>query len=185
MSATRKLVAEHEEILDALRILEKVAGDVGNTGNGAMGHLDRLLDFFREFVDRFHHGKEEEVLFPALERRGVKVAGGPIGVMLLEHVTGRGHVRELAEGLGRLRRGDGAAAAAILDHAWGYGDRLRAHIDKENRVLFRMADRLLPEDVAGDLAVRYEEIERDRCGDGKPEAYRALLRDLKGRYGVE
>ncbi len=185
MKATRNLVVEHDAVLRALSILERVSGAVGEGSNGAAGHLERLLDFFREFVDRCHHGKEEEALFPALERRGVRIEGGPIGVMLLEHVTGRGHVRALAEALDRLGSGDGEAAAAIREHARGYADLLRAHIDKEHRVLFRVANRILPEDVAAGLAARYEEIERERVGDGKHEEYRVLLRDLGGRYGIE
>jgi len=67
------------------------------------GDLEQLMDFFRGFVDRCHHGKEEDVLFPELEKRGVLRDGGPIGVMLSEHAMGRRHIREIAEALARLR----------------------------------------------------------------------------------
>jgi hemerythrin-like domain-containing protein len=35
----------------------------------ALEHLGQLLDFPKGFLDRCHHGKEEDVLFPELERR--------------------------------------------------------------------------------------------------------------------
>ena len=40
--------------------------------------LGKILDFFRVFVDRCHHGKEEEYLFPTMEKRGIPADKGPI-----------------------------------------------------------------------------------------------------------
>lgn len=150
----------------------------------ALAHLERLLNFFRGFVDRCHHGKEEDVLFPELERRGVPRHGGPVGVMLSEHDVGRGHVPALAEGLARVRRGKQGGASTIVEHARAYRSMLEAHIQKENVVLFPMADRIIPKDVAARLYEQFEELERDRVGEGKHEAYHAMLHDLRDHYGV-
>ncbi len=114
----------------------------------------------------------------------MKREGGPIGVMLMEHDAGRGHVRALSEGLDRLQRGDASAVAAIQASAGAYRDLLRAHIHKENNVLFPMADRLVPDDAAVRIAEQFEAIERDRVGEGKHEAYHAMLHTLKDLYGV-
>jgi len=149
----------------------------------APSHLAQLLDFFKGFVDRCHHSKEEDVLFPELERRGVSRQGGPIGVMLSEHEQGRGHVRELDASLGRLRDGDAGAAASIRELAVAYRHLLQQHIDKENHILFPLADRLLAE-MDDKLNEEFETIERERVGQGKHEAYHAMLRTLHGHYGV-
>jgi hemerythrin-like domain-containing protein len=185
MKPTQELMAEHNAVLVALRILEKVEAALGAKNEKAPDHLRQLLDFFKEFVDRCHHGKEEDVLFPELERRGVKREGGPIGVMLSEHEVGRGNVRAMADGLKRLRAGEAGAVAAIRESAGAYRDLLRAHIHKENNVLFPMADRIVPDDVAATLTEEFEEIERDRVGEGKHEAYHAILHTLKDVYGVD
>lgn len=184
MKATEDLIHEHNTVLVALQVLDKVAAAITAKDDTAPLHLEQLLNFFKGFVDRCHHGKEEDALFPELERRGVKRDGGPIGVMLSEHEVGRGHVRALVENLERLRGGDARAAAKIGEHANAYRDMLQAHIHKENNVLFPMADRLVPEDVAATLAEKFEEIERDRVGEGKHEAYHAMLHTLKDLYGV-
>jgi hemerythrin-like domain-containing protein len=184
MKPTQELSTEHNAVLVALQILEKVEAAIAAKNDQALGHLEQLLDFFKGFVDRCHHGKEEEVFFPELERRGVKREGGPIGVMLLEHEAGRGHVRAMSDDLERLRRGEAAAVVAIREHALAYRDLLRAHIHKENNVLFPMADRLVPDDVAARLAEQFEEIERERVGVGKHEAYHAMLHNLKDLYSV-
>jgi len=184
MKATQELINEHKAVLVALQILDKVAAAITAKNDQAPGDLERLLDFFKGFVDRCHHGKEEDVLFPELMRRGVKREGGPIGVMLSEHEVGRGHVRAMADGLARLRGGDAAAAAAIHEHARAYHEVLQSHIDKENNILFPMADRFVPEDAAARLAEQFDEIERDRVGEGKHEAYHEMLHTLKDLYGV-
>lgn len=184
MKATEDLKHEHNAVLVALQILDKVATAVAAKDDQAPGHLEQLLDFFKGFVDRCHHGKEEDVLFPELERRGVPRDGGPIGVMLSDHEVGRGHVRAIAEGLERVKRGDAGGAVAITEHAKAYQQMLQAHIQKENNVLFPMADRVVPGDVADKLYEQFEVIERDRVGEGKHEAYHHMLHHLKDHYGV-
>ncbi|HEX7484874.1 MAG TPA: hemerythrin domain-containing protein [Vicinamibacterales bacterium] len=184
MRPTQELIAEHDAVLVALQILEEVetaltAGDVQ-----AADDLGQLLDFLRVFVDRCHHGKEEDVLFPEMERLGARRDGGPIGVMLMEHELGRGHVRAMSEGLDRLRHADAAAVTAILSSARAYRELLRAHIYKENNILFPMADRLVPDEVATKVVEQFAAIERDRVGEGKHEAFHVMLHTLKDRYGV-
>lgn len=184
MKPTEDLIAEHNGVLVALKLLEKVEEALTTKNEQAPEHFGQLLDFLKGFVDRCHHGKEEDVLFPELERRGVKREGGPIGVMLMEHEAGRGHVRAMSDGLDRLRRGEGNAVTAIREHVLAYRDLLRSHINKENNVLFPMADRLVPDDVAATVMEKFEEIERVRVGEGKHEAYHAMLHTLKDFYGV-
>jgi hemerythrin-like domain-containing protein len=184
MKPTEELIAEHNAVLVALQLLEKVEAALVAKNEQAPDHLGQLLDFLKGFVDRCHHGKEEDVLFPELERRGVRRDGGPIGVMLTEHELGRGHVRAMSEGLDRLRGGQADAVTAIRESARAYRDLLRAHIHKENNVLFPMADRLVPDDVAAKVVEQFEEIERNRVGEGKHEAYHAMLHSLKDLYGA-
>ena len=177
-------MAEHEAVLVALRILERVRDALSAGGKDAAEHLDQLLDFLKVFVDRCHHGKEEDVLFPELERRGVPREGGPIGVMLWEHEEGRRHIRAMADGLAKLQGGEPGAAAAIGSSASAYVDLLRLHIRKENTILFPMADRVVPADAAAGLIEAFEVIERERVGAGRHEAFHAMLHSLRERYGI-
>jgi hemerythrin-like domain-containing protein len=56
-----------------------------------------LVSFFSDYVDRCHHGKEKQHLFPALERRGIPCHGGPLGVMCAEHEQSRTLLRRMRE----------------------------------------------------------------------------------------
>jgi hemerythrin-like domain-containing protein len=184
MRPTQQLIAEHNAVLLALQVLEKLEGLLSREASQATEDLGRLIGFFRGFVDACHHAKEEEVLFPELERRGVGREGGPIGVMLAEHARGRELVREMSEALERLRRGEHGAAAAIAERGREYRALLVAHIYKENSVLFPMADRLVPDEAAATITARFETIELERVGAGKHEAYHAMLHRLRDTYGI-
>jgi len=184
MRPTEVLIAEHNAVLIALQILEKANGKLASGGANVLEHMDQLMDFFRGFVDRCHHAKEEDVLFPELLKRGLPRQGGPIAVMLAEHDAGRRHIREMSSLLGRLRSGERNSLHGIQENSDGYRDLLRSHIDKENSVLFPMADRLIPDDEAAKIIERFEEIERDRVGAGKHEAYHEMLHRLKEAYKV-
>jgi len=83
-----------------------------------------------------------------------------------------------------LQTGDAGAAVGIAEQARSYREMLEAHIQKENNILFPMADRLIDGVVAEQLAEQFEVIEQERVGEGKHEAYHAMLHGLKEHYGI-
>ena len=136
MKATALLREEHEIILRALRVLEALAARAGSGAAVPDGAIDSVLQFLSEFADAHHHGKEEGILFPAMEEAGFPHDGGPVGVMLHEHEQGRALIAALREA---ARPADAVFAQA----ARAYAALLRQHIEKENHILFRMADQAI------------------------------------------
>ncbi|MDD5557380.1 MAG: hemerythrin domain-containing protein [bacterium] len=182
MKATGQLKAEHEGIRIMLRVLDKIGDDIKAGAGVDAGHLHRIIEFLKVFVDRCHHGKEEDVLFPALERAGVPGEGGPIGVLLAEHETGRARVRAMAAALSNHEKRGREALAGFADTAGEYTALLDQHIEKENTVLYVMADRLLSEGEQEKMFAEFERIESERIGAGTHERFHALIGDLQGRY---
>ena len=174
---TQVLMAEHELILEALDALERRVTAIGAGTPPDRAYIEKAVTFLREFADKCHHGKEENLLFRRMTERGFPAQGGPIAVMLSEHDAGRAYIRGIAEGAAKLGT-DPAAANQIAENARGYIDLLRAHIGKENNVLFPMADRALtPEDQAH-LAQEFERFEAEETGAGVHEAMLKLLAEL-------
>ncbi|SDT17006.1 hemerythrin domain-containing protein [Pseudomonas oryzae] len=167
---------EHEAILFALQILERMAEHAGR-GTITAEDLSGFLDFLREFVDRCHHGKEEGLLFPALIRAGLAEHGGFIDELHAEHVQGRELVRRMAEAATPPIRASEFASAATA-----YAAHLRAHIDKENAALFSMSERLLDAPAMEALARAFAEHEDKVIGQGRHEQLHALLHQLESRY---
>ncbi len=182
MKPTEELRNEHDGILLMLQILEE-AGKVAGVGKGVeLGQLGQIIEFFRVFVDRCHHGKEEEIFFPALERAGIPRQGGPIGVMLHEHQLGRGHVTRMGEALAKLQLGTELAYADLVKESTQYLELLRQHIRKENEVLFPMADKVLSQQEQENLTERFERLEIEKIGKGRHEAFHRLITELQALY---
>ena len=177
-NATEVLRKEHKGILKMLDVTEEVARRVDAGQQVAPEALANLLEFFRLFADRCHHGKEEDLLFPRLQERGMPRAGGPIGVMLAEHEEGRALVKQMAEAAEAYQAGKTEAASRWVAAAQGYCELLRGHIDKENNGLFVMAERMLSPEEQGELAEGFEKIEVEKMGAGTHERLHAMMAKL-------
>lgn len=180
MLATDDLRAEHEGILKMLAVLDALATKGWEAS--IAGDWDGVLEFLRVFADRCHHGKEEDILFPALEKAGMPRQNGPIGVMLHEHVLGRGHIADMGTALDGLKAGKPGAAQDLTRAARAYVGLLTQHIAKENTVLFPMSESLLGEQVLTAMHDDFERLEVERIGLGRHETFHRLLDDLSERY---
>jgi hemerythrin-like domain-containing protein len=177
-TATAILRQEHDAILRMLDAAEEAARLLDLGERVAPETLAGLLEFFRLFADRCHHGKEEDLLFPLLEKKGLPRAGGPIGVMLAEHDQGRALVRQMMEAADAYGSGATQAGRAWAEAARGYAALLREHINKENNVLFVMAENLLSATEQSELARGFEKVEEEKMGAGTHERLHALMEKL-------
>lgn len=182
MKATQQLKDEHEGVKVMLNILGQVCGQLETTGNLNKEHFKGILEFLKVFVDKCHHGKEEELLFPALEASDIPKEGGPIGVMLAEHQLGRSYVKAMGESFAGYEPGNKSMSQDIIRNARDYISLLTNHIEKENNVLFVMADSHLSETIQDELFEGFEKIEEDRIGIGKHEEFHGLLEKLSEIY---
>lgn len=181
-TASEVLKDEHRTIGRVLAVLERLL-ERDEAGRGfERAALARCVEFFRLFADACHHHKEEELLFPLLEARGIPREGGPIGVMLYEHRLGRGHVAAMAEALERAGDGDGEARERFRGAAESYLDLLAQHIFKEDQVLFPMGDGVLSEEDQADLAGRFCSLDCPAI-TGRTHAQLAAIADeLEARW---
>lgn len=183
MNPITQLKNEHEAVRTAMAILEKLTIALEHSASvDTSEDIDSLLEFLQVFVDRCHHTKEEQMLFPALEEVGIGRDGGPIGVMLAEHRQGREAIQGMAAVLHRCRQGESGAAAHFALHARAYGELLDRHIDKENNVLFVLAERHLSPKQLTMLESGFDRLEEEEIGTGKHDAFHRMLDDLAARY---
>jgi hemerythrin-like domain-containing protein len=184
MHATEILRNEHRVIEQVLACLEKIAGRCPSEGTLDAASASQALDFFRNFADRCHHGKEEERLFPLLEQRGFSREHGPTGVMRLEHNQGRQLLRGMAAAIAAAEAEAATAGERFAAHARRYVELLRAHIRKEDERLFPMADQVLSARDQESLQEAFGVMEHEEMGDGTHENYLHLADELADRWNV-
>lgn len=180
---TAFLSREHELILRVLRVLEQILDEADQVGriDGADGA--EVLDFLRTFADRFHHAKEEDLLFPRLQARGWPGEQGPAAALVIDHHEERAHLRGLAQQLGAAARGDAEGLAAFSSRARSYVALLRDHLAREDRDVFPLAERLLDPREKEELARAFEGAEVLQ----HPRTHERMVdiaRRLCGKYGV-
>jgi hemerythrin-like domain-containing protein len=175
-----------EILSDEHRTIERVLGAVEKLAKGPVGALKpwkQALEFIRGFADQCHHFKEEKLLFPALEAHGIPGEGGPVGMMLIEHEEGRSYVRSMVAALTLVEAKNEAAKESLLSSAQAYCRLLREHIQKEDEVLFRMADEVISGDEQKKLLMAFAQHEAEEMGAGVHEKYLKIAAELEGAPG--
>ncbi|MCD1653838.1 hemerythrin domain-containing protein [Treponema zuelzerae] len=176
--ASEELKNEHEGILHGLAILEKMADSTESGSPVPVAEISEMVDFLKLFADKCHHGKEEGILFPILERYGVANEHGPIGQMLSEHVEGRKYIQGLS-----LSISNGTLdTSAFVTNARLYIELLRAHIQKENNVLFPMGDKIIPESEQQRILDAFENHEQTAMGPGIHDKLHGMLDTFQKKY---
>ncbi len=168
---------------DEHRIIERVLGAVEKLAKGSVGPLDpwkKALDFIRRFADQCHHIKEEKVLFPAMEAHGIPNEDGPIGMMLMEHEEARSYVRAMLAAITLIESNNEAGKTSLISSAQAYCRLLREHIQKEDEILFRMADEAIPAEEQKKLSAAFAQHEAEEMGAGVHDKYLKIAAELEG-----
>jgi hemerythrin-like domain-containing protein len=181
MESIETLMAEHRVIEGVLGALITFVEEVVRHASSDRAVLEKFVTFLAEFADGQHHAKEEDILFAEMVRHGFPERSGPIAVMRDDHERGRAlvrHLRALAQLPGRWsdeERADLAAAAST------YVLHLRAHIQKEDGVLYPLAEQHLPSAAIAEVDLACARADAARAERGAELA--ALGEELVRRRG--
>ena len=172
-NVTQVMINEHKLILRMITLVEQNTAllEEGKFRNWQF-YLD-AVDFIRNYADRFHHAKEEDVLFVELIKNGMPEKQSPIEAMHMEHDEGRAHVRAMEEAAQKAISGEAGQAKSVAEHAKGYAKLLRGHIEKEDDILYPLAERILPEEVRKRMLSAYTTAEQQT--PGLEEKYQQLV----------
>ena len=179
MNPTEILMEEHRVIERVLNALEKAANRLSRGEDVYLRFFTGTTVFIKCFTDGCHHKKEEAVLFPALIENGLSKESGPVALMLAEHEEGRRLAQMLRQSVERLQAGEVRKRDAIVENATAYIKLLRLHIAKEDKVLFPMADKVIPTTQQEQILEAFKQFERDDKGEGMHEKYYGLAARLE------
>jgi len=170
---------------DEHRVIERVLDAMERQLSKPMdaGFYRQTIDFLRNFADSCHHAKEEDELFPVLESAGVPREQGPIGCMLEEHRMGRALVRKMEAQIDPAASGEAAAVEALRATVADYIQLLRQHIDKEDNVLFAMADQILGPEEQALMRCAFDRAGGAKSCSSKHQYYVDLADQLSTRSG--
>ncbi|HYH03265.1 MAG TPA: hemerythrin domain-containing protein, partial [Bacillota bacterium] len=163
----RRLVEEHNTIKDFLALIPQLCERIRQSENLDRQLIRNCVDFIRMFADKFHHAKEEDILFTYTDRDQDIVK-----VMYEDHTTGRNLVKGI---LSALDTGD---KQQIIDNFLAYQKLLSQHIKKEDEILYPWIDRNLTTTQVGELFAKFAKVDR-LFGSDLRERFINFVKELK------
>lgn len=145
--------------------------------------LTQVIDFSKNFTDVCHHSKEENSLFPALEKAGMPTNMGPIAMMLMDHEKSREIATKMENSTQKyLKEND---SSDLISNMQEYVTHITEHLWKENNRLFMMAEARL-QYVAKQVDSELNEIENSKLKQlGNDRAhYEKIAEDLSKHLGT-
>jgi len=175
MNAINILVVEHDHILKMIAITRQI---LANKSTLNIDHVEQIIDFIKSFADKYHHLKEEDVLFIEMEKQGMRRENSPIAVMLHEHEQGRSYIKMAEEGIVEWKSGNRSALNQISDNLLNYCTLLTNHIDKENRILYPMAEQMLTKKILESMSVDFETANKTTINNEYTDKYLKMEEQL-------
>lgn len=184
MKAILLMNEEHKNISRMLKVVRECCSRVLKGEDINYDDFDKILEFIVEYADKHHHKKEEDILFDKM----VKHLGGTAEKvvktgMLVEHDLGRLYVKDLNRALEKVKDGDEDAKLDLIANAISYTHLLERHIDKEDRVIYKYAER--------ELDISILELVNKECNDFEDknnyvkEKSLSILEGLEKKYIME
>lgn len=165
----RKLVDEHVYIKKLLAAIPVMIESVDVTRIDDKQLIADSVDFIRSYADRYHHAKEEDILFKKFGE-GLEI----IKAMIDEHQIGRGHVKAVLEA---LEWGDNQT---VKEHLSAYSELLKDHIRKEDEILYPWMDRNLTVSQVGELFAQFNEVDKEY--EAASQRYEGFAKRLEEQF---
>jgi hemerythrin-like domain-containing protein len=175
MKPAGPLMIEHRRIEKLIECIQQDLERLRGGGEVSPVRIDRMVDFIRTYADRTHHGKEEDILFEALQERELADEDRRLMEELVrEHVFGRETTAALVAANAKVRRGEAGAREEVLEQLATLADFYPQHIEKEDKTFFPHAMEALSAEEQQAMLREFREFDRNMIH----EAYESVADDL-------
>jgi hemerythrin-like domain-containing protein len=171
--AVKNLVDEHVWIKRLLALVPAITDFVEKSETVDKDLVMSCVDFIRGYADKFHHMKEEDILFKYVDEKSEIIK-----IMYDDHDTGRNHVKNVVEGA------ENGNKAQIKEHLHGYRELLTQHIKKEDEILYPWIERQMSDNQIGELFQRCSAADAS-VGEELPKKYEKFIIELEEKFAKE
>jgi len=133
------LGAEHRLIEQFLEALSRAVQKMERDERISTPFFSETLVFGRTFVDKFHHFKEEHLMFEQLAHKKNGDIDAHVVALRQQHDRGRSHLAEIQGSIDGYTQGQLMATTVILENLAAYISMLRYHIHREDTVFYPLA----------------------------------------------
>jgi len=186
MNAIELMVHEHTYIKRVLKVTRAVCLRILNGEEVDYKIFYQVIDFVRNYADKHHHSKEEDILFKRMAEDLVeKIGTGPIQGMLVEHDQGRLFILNLENAVNEVLKGNMDARLDVISNAIAYTDLLNRHIDKEDNVIYVFGQKQLSEEALEDIEIKCNEVEETATSNKLQLKYTTMVDELESLVNMK
>jgi len=161
MKAIGMLMVEHRIIERMVGLMEKELSNEELKHSANPAFIYDAVDFFKNYADGIHHGKEEAILFFELEKKPLTPGHKEImDALVAEHRIARESTKGLLEAAKRYDKGDMDAIMQIITHLKRLVALYPPHILKEDKEFFFPVMGYFNEDEKSAMLAAFEEFDR-------------------------
>ncbi len=144
----KKLVEEHQWILRLLALVPTLIEHSDLSLETDQQRLRDAVDFIRSYADKFHHAKEEDILFKYFDE-----SLDIIQVMFEDHKNARAHVLAIHTAI------EAQDKSSLAVNLTAYAELLKDHIKREDEILYPWLDKQLTLQQIGQMFAQFAEID--------------------------
>lgn len=183
MNFIERLVDEHKNVKRMLLVIRAACLRILNGEATDFEDFFKFIDFIRNYTDKHHHGKEETMLFAKMvEELGALAEKVITHGMLVEHEFGRLYVKDLEDSVNHVLNGDLDARLDVIANAISYTHLLRRHIDKEDDVIYKFAEKHLSKETINRLEQECATFDEKASQANTEGRYLELLISMELKY---
>lgn len=161
-----KLVNEHKLIKRVLALIPSITAKLDLSQSEHKQWVMNVADFIKNYADKFHHAKEEDILFANYDQ-----AIDIIQVMLNDHISGRAYVKAMLEAV------DQNDTEKAKENLTNYGELLSEHIQKEDEILYPWIDRNMDMNTVGKMYSDFMNV--DNTMPDAPKKYLKMVEEFE------
>jgi len=174
------LMWEHRLIEEMLKKVEEEIGNIRQKRRFNPVFIDTVVDFIRIYADRTHHGKEEDILFKALEGKPLSADHKLImDELITEHVYSRQTVARLVAAKEQYVTGNETMLEEVVEILLKLASFYPEHIKKEDKAFFFPVMEYFTAEEQQEMLQAFWEFDRKMIH----EKYRRVLDSLQ-HYSV-
>jgi len=155
------LILEHRFIERMIRIMNKKIQTMEKEKKADISFIDTAVDFIKNYADKRHHGKEEDILFRDLDKKQLSAEHKRImDELIKEHIMGRNNVKKLVNAKESYAQGNNDALEDITENMGMLIKFYPKHIEKEDKHFFIPCMNYFSEQEKGSMLKEGEEFDR-------------------------
>lgn len=156
------LISEHSLILLFVNLIEKEIQEIKGTKVFKPSLISAVVDFFKIYADKYHHGKEEGILFKGLSQKKLSEAGHKMMIdLIMEHAFARKKIHRLESVKESYVEGK---TEMVQDALQLFNDLITLypkHIEKENSQFFYQSMKYFTQEEQNDMLERSRQFDQN------------------------